>query len=41
MRKMGIDVKLWDMTEGKDDQELKKEGLYNMDLEDFIRNQQA
>lgn len=34
---MGINVKVWDMTEGKTDDELKAEGLYNNDLEDVFR----
>lgn len=37
MRQNGIDVKLWDMTEGKTDEELKNEAIYNKDLEDFFR----
>jgi hypothetical protein len=28
---------VWDMTEGKTDDELKSEGLYNNDLEDVFR----
>jgi hypothetical protein len=34
---MGINAKVWDMTEGKTDDELKSEGLYNNDLEDVFR----
>jgi hypothetical protein len=34
---MGIDAKIWDMTEGKTDEELKNEGIYNNDLEDLFR----
>ena len=30
-------VRIWDMTEGKTDLQLKQEGIYNNDLEDFIR----
>lgn len=30
-------VKIWDMTNGKTDLQLKEEGIYNNDLEDFIR----
>lgn len=30
-------VKIWDMTKGKTDLQLKEEGIYNNDLEDFIR----
>lgn len=36
--KLGIDANIWDMTYDKTDEQLKKEGIYNMDLEDFIRN---
>lgn len=34
---MGINVKIWDMTEGKSDEELKSLGIYNNDLEDIFR----
>ncbi|MFD2891182.1 DUF6371 domain-containing protein [Flavobacterium chuncheonense] len=37
LRQQGINISLCDMTEGKSDEELKKEGIYNYDLEDFIR----
>lgn len=37
LRLNGIDIKLWDMTEGKTDGQLKLEGIYNNDLEDFFR----
>lgn len=37
LRQNGINIKLWDMTEGKSDEELKQEGIYNNDLEDFFR----
>lgn len=37
MLAMGINVKIWDMTEGKTDQELKSGGIYNCDLEDWFR----
>ena len=30
-------VKIWDMTNGKTDLKLREEGIYNNDLEDFIR----
>lgn len=30
-------VKIWDMTKGKTDLQLKEEGIYNNDLEDIIR----
>lgn len=34
---LGINAKIWDMTNSKTDKELKSEGLYNCDLEDFFR----
>ncbi len=34
---MGINIKAWDMTEGKTDEELKLMGIYNNDLEDVFR----
>lgn len=37
LKQMGIDANVWDMTKGKDDEQLKKEDVYNMDLEDFTR----
>lgn len=37
LRQNDIDIKLWDMTEGKTNQQLKIEGVYNRDLEDFFR----
>jgi len=33
----GINAKIWDMTEGKTDEQLKLEGIYNNDLEDVFR----
>lgn len=38
LRQNGIDIKLWDMTEGKTDDQLIQEEIYNNDLEDFVRN---
>lgn len=35
--KPSINVKIWDITEGKTDEELKLLGIYNNDLEDFFR----
>ena len=32
-----ISVKIWDMTEGKTDEQLKENNLYNCDLEDIFR----
>ena len=34
---LDIDAKVWDLTEGKTDEELKVEGWYNCDLEDVLR----
>jgi hypothetical protein len=34
---MGINAKVWDMTDGKTDEQLKTEGIYNNDLEDVFR----
>ncbi len=34
---LGIDAHIWDMTKGKSDTQLKKEGSYNCDLEDVFR----
>ena len=34
---MEINVKVWDMTEGKTDEQLKTEGMHNDDLEDVFR----
>jgi hypothetical protein len=34
---LGINAKIWDMTEGKTDEQLKFEGIYNNDLEDIFR----
>lgn len=34
---MGIDIKVWDMTEGRTDEELKILGFHNNDLEDIFR----
>jgi hypothetical protein len=37
LRQKGIDIKVWDMTEGKTDEQLKYAYLHNNDLEDFFR----
>jgi hypothetical protein len=37
MLAIGINAKIWDMTESKTDDELKFEGIYNCDLEDWFR----
>lgn len=34
---IGINARIWDMTEGKTDEELKILGIYNNDLEDVFR----
>jgi len=34
---LGIDANIWDMTEGKTDEQLIDEGWYNCDLEDVFR----
>ena len=34
---LGINAKIWDLTEGKTDEKLKFEGIYNNDLEDIFR----
>ena len=34
---LGINAKIWDMTESKTDEQLKLEGIYNNDLEDVFR----
>ncbi|MHB0756768.1 DUF6371 domain-containing protein [Polaribacter sp. M15] len=38
LSELGINAKIWDMTKGKTDDQLKEEGWYNSDLEDFLRN---
>ena len=37
LKKICAEAKLWDMTEGKTDLQLKEEGIYNNDLEDYFR----
>ena len=34
---LGINAKIWDMTESRTDEQLKLEGVYNNDLEDVFR----
>ena len=36
MRSKGVKTNIWDMTEGRGDESLKKVDLYNKDLEDFF-----
>jgi hypothetical protein len=35
---LDIDAKVWDLTFGKTDEQLKEDGWYNCDLEDVLRN---
>jgi hypothetical protein len=37
LKELSIDAKIWDMTNGKTDEQLKEEGWYNCDLEDVFR----
>lgn len=37
MRNLNIDVSIYDMTLGKSDEDLKRSGIYNFDVEDFLR----
>ena len=37
LKNLGININIWDMTKGKTDEQLKKEGIYNDDLEDCFR----
>lgn len=39
MLQLGIRAKIWDMTNGRTDGQLKKENEYNNDLEDIIKKQ--
>jgi hypothetical protein len=36
--KNSIDIKLWDMTDGRTDEELKTDEVYNCDFEDYFRS---
>lgn len=38
LEQMKISVKVWDMTNGKTDKQLKKDGWYNCDIEDVFRD---
>ena len=38
LMELGIDAHIWDMTNGKSDEQLKLDGWYNCDLEDVFRN---
>lgn len=37
LKQLGINASIWDMTKEKSDEQLKKEGIYNDDLEDYFR----
>jgi len=37
LKSLGIEAKVWDMRNGKSDDQLKNEGWYNCDLEDVFR----
>lgn len=39
LNSIDVEVKIWDMTNGKSDQQLKEEGIYNCDLEDVFRQE--
>jgi len=34
---MGIETTIWDITNGKSDEQLKKDGWYNCNLEDVLK----
>ena len=38
LRKIGVNANLWDMTKGRSDEELERDGIYNCDLEDVFRH---
>lgn len=38
LKPLNINVKIWDLSNGMKDAELKEKGYYNLDLEDFLRN---
>ncbi|MEH6537696.1 MAG: DUF6371 domain-containing protein [Psychroserpens sp.] len=37
-RNIGVDIKMWDLTNGMTDEERKNKGIYNDDIEDILRN---
>ena len=37
LKDLGVNINLWDMRNGKTDEELKNVGIYNNDLEDYFR----
>lgn len=37
LKQIGVDVNIWDMTNGRSDEQLKLDGEYNCDLEDLFR----
>lgn len=40
LNSIGINARIWDLTDGKSDEKLRKEGVYNHDLEDIFRKLQ-
>tara|TARA_R110002126_G_scaffold152203_1_gene299286 strand:- start:12339 stop:12536 length:198 start_codon:yes stop_codon:yes gene_type:complete len=38
LKELNINSKIWDLSNGMNDIELKAIGYYNLDLEDFLRN---
>ena len=34
---LGVNIHVWDMRNGKTDTQLKSDGIYNDDLEDYFR----
>ena len=38
LKLLNIDAKMWDVSNGMTDAELKEQGFYNFDLEDFLKN---
>lgn len=41
LKKIGVDIKIWDLTNGMSDEEKNNHGIYNDDLEDVIRNMES
>jgi hypothetical protein len=37
LKDLGVNIHVWDMRNGKSDEELRNEGIYNNDLEDYFR----
>jgi hypothetical protein len=38
LKELNISAKIWDMRHGLSDEQLKVNGFYNCDLEDFLTN---